>query len=184
MEQPDIGQEPDYTVRAPIAESIENIPFTPVQEGGMTDWNTYFSEENVNTYYKQLNAMVQAPLKFGMDVLGAAIKFKGWEREEKIRLGIETQEVEGEEPNSASWDADFRNTSLGASLEDTDLTFDPIRYPQDYLGLNPDGTDVRDYDTDPLGDDPEDTIELPQLEGPTAPPPIKAVWGGGSPSGI
>ena len=103
MEQPDIGQEPDYTVKAPIAESIENIPFTPVQEGGMTDWNTYFSEENVNTYYKQLNAMVQAPLKFGMDILGAAIKFKGWEREEKIRLGIETQEVEEEKPNSASY---------------------------------------------------------------------------------
>ena len=172
MEQPNIGQEPDYTVRAPIAQSIENIPFTPVQEGGMTDWNTYFSEENVNTYYKQLNAMVQAPLKFGMDVLGAAIKFKGWEREENIRLGIESQEVEEEKPNSDSWYADFRNTSLGASLEDTDLTFDtfdPLRYQLDHLGLTPDGIDVRDYDTDPLGNDPEDTIEPPQPVGPPAP---------------
>jgi len=102
-------EQPNYHVQAPTPEAPAT-PFIPVSGEEMTGWDTHFSEENLNHYYKNMQALIKAPYEITSTVVEGILDLKKIEIAEKRALA-ETQR----EQDVAAIRADLAAKSLDGS---------------------------------------------------------------------
>jgi GH24 family phage-related lysozyme (muramidase) len=103
-------EQPNYHVQAPTPEAPAT-PFIPVSGEEMTGWDTHFSEENLNHYYKNMQALIKAPYEITSTVVEGILDLKKIEIAEKRALA-ETQR----EQDVAAIRADLAAKSLDGGV--------------------------------------------------------------------
>ena len=68
-------EQPNEYVQAPTPEA-PSAPFIPVSGEEMTGWNTYFSEENLNYYYRNMQTLIAAPYEMTSTVVEGMLDLK------------------------------------------------------------------------------------------------------------